>query len=229
MAIARRTRTTAGMCESVDLPLCGVWTPGTGETNLLVPQDDWQRMFCRPAPIVCDLGAGNGRFAAAYAELHPEWNVLAVERRLPRVRKIQRAEELRRLPNLRVLWMEWDELLLFWSRPDSCREIHVLFPDPWPKRRHQIRRTLSVRVVTAIFRVLEPGGFFRLLTDDAAYSATVEQAAAALAGFERAEDLRGFPKSHFETIFQTKGDALHGAIWRKAGEHGIGEKGTGKA
>ncbi|MDD4933424.1 MAG: tRNA (guanine-N7)-methyltransferase [Methylacidiphilaceae bacterium] len=184
-------------------------------------------MFLRPAPIVCDLGAGNGRFAAAYAELHREWNVLAVERKLQRVRKIQRAVDLRQLTNLRVLWMGWDELLLFWSRPDSCREIHVLFPDPWPKRRHQTRRTLSGRVLAAIFRVLEPGGLFRLLTDDAGYYAAVEQAANDLPGFGRAEDSGGFPGSHFEAIFRSKGDPLYGAIWQKARANGEGEQEAG--
>lgn len=173
-------------------------------------------MFSRPAPIVCDLGAGNGRFAVAYAELHPEWNVLAVERKLRRMRKIERAADLRRLSNLRVLWFGWDDLLLFWSQPASCREIHVLFPDPWPKRRHQDRRTLSTAIVASIFRVLKPGGFFRLLTDDAGYSATVGRSAGGLAGFMREEYPGEFPESQFETIFRSKGDPLYGAIWRKA-------------
>ncbi len=193
-----------------------LWTPEEDETKRFLQPKGWEGVFLRRAPIVCDLGAGNGRFAAAYAELHPEWNVLAVERKLQRVRQIERAAELRRLPNLKALWFGWDDLLLFYSAPASCREIHVLFPDPWPKRRHQSRRTVRAGVLDAILRVLEPGGFFRFLTDDAGYAAVVESAASLLPGFERREDPRGFPTSHFETIFRSKEDPLYGGVWQKA-------------
>ncbi|VVM06687.1 tRNA (guanine-N(7)-)-methyltransferase [Methylacidimicrobium cyclopophantes] len=201
------------MCESVETALPDVRVPKPDKPEGF--SRSWQELFPRPAPIVCDLGAGNGRFAAAYAELHPEWNVLAVERKWSRVRKIERAAEIRRLPNLRTLWFPWDDLLLFWSRASSCREIHVLFPDPWPKRRHRIRRTLTARVLAALYRALEPGGCFRLLTDDSDYYGAVERMVAALPGFDRTEHPVEFPWSHFETIFRSKGDPLYGAIWQK--------------
>ncbi len=211
------------MCDLARRPPPAIRTPETGDPKRLVSPERWQERFLRPAPIVCDLGAGNGLFAAAYAELHPEWNVLAVERKLHRVRQIERASTLRCLTNLRVLWFSWDDLLLSWSRRSSCREIHVLFPDPWPKRRHQSRRTLTAAVVASILRVLEPGGLFRFLTDDADYSRAVERTAAALPGFARREASGDYPASHFESIFRSKGDLLYGAVWRKEETPGEGE------
>lgn len=208
------------MCELVKVSLAPARPPGRDEARGLVLPGGWEEIFACRAPIVCDLGAGTGRFAVAYAELHPEWNVLAVERKLARVRRIERAAAARGLANLKVLWFGWDDLLLFWSPPASCREIHVLFPDPWPKRRHRRRRTLQPAVLAAIFRVLEPGGFFRFLTDSADYAAAVEQAISLLPRFERRGEPGGFPASHFEEVFRSRGDPLYGGVWWKTGEGG---------
>ena len=204
------------MCEPMRTVPTALRTREGNEATRIGYPESWQAVFLRPAPMVWDLGAGNGRFAVAYAELHPEWNVLAVERKLHRVRQIERAVELRRIPNLKVLWFGWDDLLLYGSEPDSCREIHVLFPDPWPKRRHRNRRSLRTDVLTAILRALEPGGLFRFLTDDADYAAAVGREVAHHPRFERREERGGFPTSHFEQIFRNKADRLHGGSWRKA-------------
>src|SRR5277367_1115824 len=68
---------------------------------------DWRELFGNDNPVELDLGAGDGGFALAYAQQHPGINLLAVERLLGRVRKIEKRAARARLTNLRVLRLEF--------------------------------------------------------------------------------------------------------------------------
>jgi tRNA (guanine-N7-)-methyltransferase len=61
--------------------------------------------------------------------------------------------------------------LLVWLAPQSLARVDLLYPDPWPKRRHWKRRFVQDKSVAAIARVLQPGGEFRFVSDIADYTA----------------------------------------------------------
>ena len=91
-------------------------------------------LFPRPQPLDLELGSGDGSFAALYAQRHPERNLLAVERLLGRLRKIDRKGLRAGLANLRLIRLEASYVVEHLLPRESVRSLHVYFPDPWPKR-----------------------------------------------------------------------------------------------
>ena len=125
--------------------------------NLLEPLD-LDELFGRSAPVEVDLGCGDGTFLAALAEQDPERNFLGVERSPGRIRGACRKIGDRRLPNARVLRSGILEALEQLLPPSSVEVCHLLFPDPWPKRRHHNRRIVTEKFLRAVVGILVPGG-----------------------------------------------------------------------
>jgi len=177
----------------------------------------WEEIFGNAHPVALDLGAGDGGFALAYAEARPDLNLVAVERLLGRVRKIARRAERRELRNLRVLRLESSYVLERLCPPGSVSEIHLLFPDPWPKRRHWDRRLLQVPFLELAARALRPGGAFRFVTDHAAYFEHGLEVFAQSPQFVRddAEPAVPYPCTDFERGFRAEGKPIQGGVWRK--------------
>jgi tRNA (guanine-N7-)-methyltransferase len=172
-------------------------------TDLLRPLD-WVEIFGNDHPVVLDLGAGDGGFARSYAQAHPEWNVLAIERLLGRVRKITRRAERAQLTNLRVLRLETAYLLGYLIPPGSVHEMHLLFPDPWPKRKHWERRMIQPTVVAAMARALRPVGLFRFVTDHQAYFRAAEPIIRAERAWQAVVEEPVYPPTDFEARFRAQ-------------------------
>ncbi len=175
--------------------------------NILDPFD-WSVIFPDSHPVVLDLGAGDGGFAAEYATLHRDRNILAVERLLGRARKIGRKSVRFNLPNLRVVRLESTYLLRHLIPTGSVAEIHVLFPDPWPKKRHQDRRIIQGPFLESVSRNLVPGGLFRFVTDHEEYFQwalpTLQQAP-----FFRQVAASDYPHTDFEKEFRALGKPIY--------------------
>ena len=183
--------------------------------NILEPLR-WAEIYGNGHPVALDLGAGDGGFAVAYAKARPEWNVLAVERLLGRIRKIARRAARQELANLRALRLESSYVLQHLCPPGSVDEIHLLFPDPWPKRRHQERRLLQVPFLALAARALRPGGCFRFVTDYEEYFLHGLEVFAQAPGWQRvAEEPFPYPPTDFEAGFRAEGKPIHGGVWRR--------------
>lgn len=118
-------------------------------------------------PLVLDLGCGNGLFLSGVAAAHPGWNVLGVERKDYRVRQARRRAA--DLPNARVLHGEAINVLS--ALPErSVARMYLLFSDPWPKRRHAVRRLVQPEFAALAGARLEPGGLFFFATDAPEYA-----------------------------------------------------------
>jgi tRNA (guanine-N7-)-methyltransferase len=178
---------------------------------------DWRAIFGNDAPVELDLGAGDGGFALAYAARHPEINLLAVERLLGRVRKIEKRAARAGLKNLRVLRLELGYTVKYLLPPESISVAHILFPDPWPKRRHWPRRLIQPDFIRDLARALRPGGELRFTTDHAHYFETAQQAVADAGVLKRMPDWDWShdPKTDFQQTFEAEGRPIWRARWIK--------------
>ena len=178
---------------------------------------DWRAIFGNDHPVELDLGAGDGGFAIAYAKQHPEINLLAIERLLGRVRKIEKRTARAGLANVRVLRLEFGYTVRYLLPPGSISVAHILFPDPWPKRRHWDRRLVQPDFVRDLAMALRPGGEFRFTTDHAHYFETAQQAVNDAKVLERAPewDWSQDPRTDFQKDFEAEGRTTNRARWVK--------------
>jgi tRNA (guanine-N7-)-methyltransferase len=123
--------------------------------------------FGREAPLHVDLGCGDGDLLCELARRYPRGNFLGVEKLAGRVAKACRKSAL--LENVRVLKLESTYAVRYLLPEASVETFYLLFPDPWPKRRHHRRRIVTNDFLDSIHRALESGGTLRIATDQRDY------------------------------------------------------------
>jgi tRNA (guanine-N7-)-methyltransferase len=119
-------------------------------------------------PVWLEIGFGGGEHLAAQAECHPEISLIGCEVFQPGIAKLLAHIELRHLDNIRI-FTEDARLMIAALPPSSIDRVFIMFPDPWPKRRHQNRRLVSCETLDALAAVMTDGAELRLATDDSNY------------------------------------------------------------
>jgi tRNA (guanine-N7-)-methyltransferase len=177
---------------------------------------NWGNVFPRRAPIEIDLGCGDGAFLMAMARANSEHNFLGIERLLGRVSKVCRRVAREDLKNARVLQLEVAYALSHLLPADSITAFHLLFPDPWPKRRHHRRRAFTAEFLSCIHRALVSGGLFHVATDHPDYFHQIERVIATTDIFAVSAEQHDFPLTTFEQKFRICGLPIQRLLLRKA-------------
>jgi tRNA (guanine-N7-)-methyltransferase len=177
---------------------------------------DLKPIFGPSAPVEIDLGCGDGTFLTELAQTNPDRDYLGIERLPGRVLqtngKIVRGE----LSNARVLWIETSYAIRYMLESDSVSIFHLMFPDPWPKRRHQRRRIVTKDFFSSIHTALIPDGLFRIVTDQIDYFREVERLIDSSAEFARMPNQStAMPVSTFEKRLRDRGAEIHSLLLQK--------------
>lgn len=115
-----------------------------------------------------EIGFGGGEHLAFEAKRHPEVGFIGCEPFLNGVVKLLGAVEAEGLLNVRIHVGDGRRIVDALGA-SSIERVFLLFPDPWPKRRHRKRRFVSADTLAGLHRVLKPGGRFRFASDSADY------------------------------------------------------------
>ncbi len=175
-----------------------------------------------PDAVRLEIGFGGGEHMVAEAALHPRSGFIGVEPFINGMAKALAAIEARALTNVRLYF--GDAIVLLAWLPDHClARIDLLYPDPWPKRRHWKRRFVQNETLAELARVLRPGGEFRFVTDWPDYAAWTLQHVLRSPHFtwtaERADDWRlpwpGFTSTRYEAKAHRAGRAGCYLIFRQ--------------
>ena len=130
---------------------------------------DWEALFGRRAPIVLDLGCGNGRFTIASALRRPEMDHLGLDILPVVIRYATRRANQRGLANVRFAVGGAGEFLEKLVAAQSIAEIHVYHPQPYGDAQKIGRRLLAPAFLASVHRSLVAGGLFVIQTDNPAY------------------------------------------------------------
>jgi tRNA (guanine-N7-)-methyltransferase len=169
---------------------------------------DWTGLFGREAATDVEIGSGKGRFLLSLAASHPERNLLAVERAGHYHRLCCERAAKRGLSNIRLLRTTAEDLLYRLLAPSSVATLFILFPDPWPKKRHHKRRLITLNNVAAIAAAIRPGGRLLIKTDHEGYAAVIAEVLAgvpALRAIDAAAAFAALPVSGFEHKYRDQG------------------------
>lgn len=169
---------------------------------------DWRQLFGRSAPVEAEIGSGKGRFLLDLAAQRPELDLLAVERAAKYHQLVCERVAKRGLGNVRLLRTTAEDLLERLLAPSSLHALYVLFPDPWPKKRHHKRRFFTPETTAAIARVLAPGGRLLVKTDHPAYGEVIDEVLAGCPEMHRLDPEAAFadlPMTGFERKYLDQG------------------------
>ena len=177
---------------------------------------DLDALFGRRARRVAEIGFGNGDNLLALATSRPAEDFLGIEVHRPGVGRLLLQLEERAVHNVRVVCWDAVEVLERHLDRDCLDEILILFPDPWPKKRHHKRRLLQPPFAALLTERLHDGGALRLATDWEPYAVEMLATLSAEPRLRNAAAEGGFiprPAERSPTRFERRGERLGHQVW----------------
>ena len=173
-------------------------------------------LFKRSAPVLVEIGFGMGASFLTTVRAHPEWNHLGLEVHTPGVANVLRMVMAEDLSHVRVCQQDAIRVLQQAVPLASVSRVHIFFPDPWPKARHQKRRLVQAPFVSMAAARLLPGGIFHMATDWEPYARAVLAVLEAEPLLENVMPCGQFANGadwRPETKYEQRGRALGHGVW----------------
>lgn len=172
-------------------------------------------------PLLLEIGFGMGEATAHIAALMPEKNFLCCEVHQPGVGALLKRIDEQGLRNIRIVAHDAVEVIDNMLSPQSLDGVHIFFPDPWHKKRHNKRRLIQPALVAMLAAHLKPGGYLHCATDWQAYAEQMLEVLSAdpllkNAAAQAHPELAGYaPKPAYRplTKFENRGLKLGHGVW----------------
>ncbi|MFZ6766535.1 tRNA (guanosine(46)-N7)-methyltransferase TrmB [Undibacterium sp. Di26W] len=177
-------------------------------------QLDVDAAFGRQAPTVFEIGFGMGETSAKISAGMPEKNFIGVEVHTPGVGSLLKLTDEMGLHNQRIIQHDAFEVLTHMIAPASLHGIHVFFPDPWHKARHNKRRLIQGPLVALLASRLASGGYLHCATDWEEYAVQMLEVLGAEPALENTAD--GYaPRPDYRPVtkFENRGLRLGHGVW----------------
>jgi len=177
---------------------------------------DLNAVFGRSAPLMVEIGFGNGASLAQMADDQPENNFLGIEVHTPGVGHCLLQIEQRGLTNLRLMQHDAVEVFQHSLAEHSIDRLQLYFPDPWHKKRHHKRRIVQKPFIELAASRLKPGGIWHMATDWEHYADQMLLEMDAAADFKNTAEAGSYsskPEWRPQTKFETRGEKLGHGVW----------------
>jgi tRNA (guanine-N7-)-methyltransferase len=206
--VLRQGRVTPAQQRACDtlLPRFGI--------HYAAQQLDLTQAFGRGAPRILEIGFGMGDSTAAIALAHPENDYLALEVHTPGVGNLLKLIDAQQISNIRIIRHDAVEVLRDMLVAATLDGVHIFFPDPWHKARHNKRRLIQAPFIAQLVQKLKPGGYIHVATDWQDYAEQVLAVLSAEPLLENtAADYAPRPAYRPLTKFEQRGIRLGHGVW----------------
>lgn len=136
---------------------------------------DLDEIFDRNAKRVLDIGFGDGEALLTAAAAYPDIDFLGVEVHEPGIGHLLTLIERAALTNIRIVDRDVVDVIGKMLPDSSFDAVKLLFPDPWPKKRHHKRRIVQSEFVGELARILKPNGLLHIATDWENYAEQIDE------------------------------------------------------
>lgn len=205
--------TRAGRLSTAQARALDQWGPG-----FCLPYEkqrlDIDAAFGRQAPTILEIGTGMGETTAHIAGLMPERNFIGVEVHTPGIGSLLKLIGERQLQNLRLIQHDAVEVVTHMLSPESLAGVHVFFPDPWHKARHNKRRLIQGPFVSLLASRIARGGYLHCATDWEDYAVQMLEVLSAEPTLKNTAD--GYaPRPDYRPVtkFENRGLRLGHGVW----------------
>ncbi len=207
--IRRQGRATAGQQNALDK----YW-----DDYCLDPEAeyDFNQVFARPAPLIVEIGFGNGSSLAEMAEANPDFNYLGIEVHRPGVGHLMLLSQQKGLQNIKIFHHDAIEILENKIPDNFLAGVHLFFPDPWHKRKHHKRRIVRPSFTALLQKKLKKSGYFHAATDWEHYAQEMLKVLSSAPGLVNTSESNTFcdrPDYRPLTKFENRGLRLGHGVW----------------
>src|SRR3989338_1369311 len=175
---------------------------------------DLDQAFGHAAQKILEISFGMGDSTATIALAHPENDYLALEVHTPGVGNLLKLIDLHQISNIRIIQHDAVEVLRDMIGDATLDGVHIFFPDPWHKARHNKRRLIQAPFVAQLVQKLKPAGYIHVATDWQDYAEQVLAVLSAEPLLENTAD--GYaPRPAYRplTKFEQRGIRLGHGVW----------------
>jgi len=171
-------------------------------------------IFAQQSRFVWEVGCGHGHFLTAYAQAHPDELCLGIDLASDRIGRAARKRERSRLAHLHFIQAEAADFLAALPEQAKFSAAYILFPDPWPKRRHHKNRLMTSAFLNQIAERAGEDARLYFRTDYAPYYSEARQRLQATPAWRLVEEAWPFESP---TVFQARAPDYQSFVAAKAG------------